>query len=178
MYTEQEKDLHDNIAYRVVAYDRRRDLYYKGEIFRYRGDIFESNEMFHYIKSKIAKSDVIISQHTDNSQFIILHVNYGSICGASLQYELELWCRQDVAFELGKQVSKSAEEKPSDTKISESNEEKPTDENSKEKENTEHIIKTLAKENDLLKKEILDLKTDLASLKDVIKGSYYRGLTF
>ncbi len=85
-------------SYYVIAYNAKHNLYYKGTLYRYKGDLFELAELRDYIDTLVEAGDVHFDMQCGHMSFINWKIQYGMVFGKPLITDIELFCKnQDIS---------------------------------------------------------------------------------
>ena len=81
--------------YSIIAYNEKHNLYYRGYINKYAGDLFDYVKLCAYIDKLISDSDIHFEMLYGHMNFINWKIQYGSICGEPLITEIEFCCKNN-----------------------------------------------------------------------------------
>ena len=165
VYTECETDVKGNLAHKIMAYDAKHDLPYRGYMFLYRDDLFTLADLYEYINKQIKLNNITLEIMSDNLQFLTFKVKYGVVCGEPLVYTLELLCKKNVVEVMakyeGRNIEKQTENPPQINKQTEI---------SQQTGNPQYTeLQQLREENTKLKQKLDDLKKLMEKARENVR---------
>ena len=80
-------------TYSIVAHNEKHNLYYRGCINKYAGDLFEYEELYKYINELIGKGDIQFEIPHGHMNFIHWKIHYGNMYGKPLITKIEFYCK-------------------------------------------------------------------------------------
>ena len=96
IYTELVKHERCGTLNKVVAYNKKYDLHYKGTIQRYKSDLFDPSTLRKYIDDQIATGKFTLKATYNHFQYLSFSIVYGHICDKPLTFSVELICQKDA----------------------------------------------------------------------------------